>query len=266
MITYLDESYAGSTKLKKKQLIIIGALFLPTAASRKHLQKGLLDLKTTAGFTSEQAKHHYKELKYNKLHSPKLLEMAKQAMDLFIQNDQAFFRAGIIEYDKSDLGQMNSRSKTEINFNVKKAMLYTKIVENLIKNTYKSHNSSGGELFMDNLTRCKGDRFDMVIKHNLVDSRHHFLSNFSYIDSRTQAHQPLQICDLLIGIVRNDLFPTRNIFKTQLRKYVKQQLNLPPKEYWKMSHRQGYLDSKHHKFAVKFYKVPYQFEKKEGPQ
>lgn len=257
MLTYLDESYATKNRKPKKEFLLIGALFLPSKSSQIHLQKGLIKIKSEANFFTPENK--FKEIKYNKLLSDQTLELAKKAVDLFIENYKAFFRVGIIEYDRSDLKNMNRDSKSQINQNIKKAMLYTKIVEHLIKNNYDYQKIYDGTLLMDYLTRCRGDQFNEIIKRKLIHGKNKVLSNFSYIDSKSQTHQSIQICDLLLGAVRNSFFPTKNKFKTEFRNYVYKQLSLPAKEYWKKDHRQGLLEAKYHKFFVKFYKVPYQF-------
>jgi len=257
MLTYLDESYASKTHKPKKEFLLIGALFLPNKSSQLHLQKGLIKIKSDANFFTPNSK--FKEIKYNKLLSDQTLELAKKAVDLFIDNYRAFFRVGIIEYDKSDLRNMNRNCKSQINKNIKKAMLYTKIVEHLIKNNYRYQKIYTGTLLMDYLTRCKGDQFNEIIKRKLIDSKNKVLSHFSYVDSKSETHQPIQICDLLLGAVRNNFFPTRNKYKTKFRNYVNKRLVLPKKEYWKKDHQQGLLEAKYHKFFVKFYKIPYQF-------
>ncbi len=119
---------------------------------------------------------------------------------------------------------------------------------------------------MDNLTRCKGDQFDKILKRKLIKNKNGVLSHIAYIDSKSQTNQSIQVCDLLLGAVRNNFFPTKNKFKSEFRDYVNEKLALPEKEYWKKDHKQGLLEAKYHKFFVKFYKVPYQFLKKEGPQ
>lgn len=257
MLTYLDESYASRVRRPKKEFLLIGALFLPNKSSHLHLQRGLLKIKSEAKFFTKDGK--FKEIKYNKLLSEESLEIAKKATDLFIDNHQAFFRVGIIEYNKTDLESMNRSSKSKVDKNIKKAMLYTKIVEHLIKNNYRYQKIFTGTLLMDYLTRCKGDQFNEILKRKLVNGKNKVLSSFSYIDSRSETHQPIQICDLLLGAVRNNFFPTKNQYKTSFKNYINEKLNLPKKEFWREDHRQGFLEAKYHKFFVKFYKVPYQF-------
>lgn len=257
MLTYLDESYAINKQKQKREFLLIGALFLPSKSSKKYLQEGLKQIKIDCGFLTKSKQ--LREIKYSKIQSDETLLIAKKAIDLFVDNAKAFFRVGIIEYSTSDLGKMKKLSGLRLQKKVKKAMLYTKIVENLIKNSYSFYKIKNGVLLMDDLTRCNGDKFNKIIATKLLKGKNNFLKHFDYVDSKSEENQAIQICDLLLGAVRNSFFPTKNKFKTGLKNYVNKQLSLPKIEYWKQHHKQGLLEIKYQKLFVKFYKVPYQY-------
>lgn len=257
MLTYLDESYVIKKRKPHKELLLIGALFLPTQSSKQHIQNGLKKIKIEHDFVTREGL--LKEIKYSKLHSERAYEIALKAVDLFISNYRAFFRVGIIEYDSQDLAEMKKLSGVIVENKVKKAMLYTKIVENLIKNNYNYYGITSGVLLLDNLTRCNGDQFNSVIRKKLISGKKKYLRHFEYIDSAAEENQGLQVCDLLLGAIRNGFFPTRDVFKTMFRKQVFSKLNLPEVKYWKEKHNQGLLESKYPKLFVKFYNVPYRY-------
>jgi hypothetical protein len=257
MLTYLDESYAINKQKPKKEFLLIGALFLPSKSSQKHLQEGLRQIKLEHKFLTKSGK--LKEIKYSELQSKRTLLIAKKAVDLFVDNAKAFFRVGIIEYAIQDLEKMKKLSGKPAHNNIKRAMLYTKIVENLIKNNYTFYNIKNGVLLMDYLTRCNGDRFNQIIAKKLVNGENKFLKHFSYVDSKSEENQTIQICDLLLGAVRNNFFPTRIKYKTEFKNYVNKKLSLPGIEYWKQHHTQVRLEAKYSKLSVRFYRVPYQY-------
>lgn len=247
MLTYLDESYDKNT-------IIIGALFMPTDSEKTYFHKRFLKIKKDNKFIDKNGS--VKEIKYSKLNSRKTLNIAKLSVDLFANSYKSFFRAGVIQYTQNDLEHMRKLSNTPLSLKVKKAMMYTKIVELLIKNNYSSRKVSDGVLLMDYLTRCKGDNFDSIISDKLMNQKQKYLKHFDYIDSKKESTHTIQICDLLLGSIRNEIFATKNKYKKEFSEYVKNKFRLPSISKWK-GINQARAESKYPKFTIRIYGVPY---------
>lgn len=250
MLTYLDESYGNG-------ILLIGTLHLASNSARKYIHRELLKIKKKHNFKNKSG--ITKEIKYSLLTSYKRLEIAKDVIDIFNKTDKAFFRASVMQYSEIDI--KNIRPKLQLDQNIKKAMLYTKSVEQLIKNTYKANNAKEGVLLMDNLVRCKGDNFDRLISKKLLETPNNYIKHFTYVDSKSELNHTIQVCDLLLGSIRCSLIPPRKgKYKKAFSKYVLKTLDLPNfnLKYWK-GLRQGLAEIKHHKFAIRVYKVPYRY-------
>ena len=250
MLTFLDESYGQG-------ILIIGTLHIPTESERTFLHKGLLKIKNDFKFLNKNG--HVKEIKYSNLTSRKRFEIAKATFDLFNKSYKSFFRAGVIQYTENDLNKMHKLSNAPLPVKVKKAMLYTKIVELLIKNNYEPRKINNGVLLMDNLVRCKGDNFNAIITDKLINSKKPYLKHMSYIDSKEESTHVIQICDLLLGSLRSSFFKTKNKYKNNFSLYVRNKLNLPSTiNYWRKL-KQGRAEAKFPKFTVRVYGVPYKY-------
>jgi hypothetical protein len=248
MLVYLDESY------QQKEKLFLGTLFIPVKSEKKYLHKGLLDIKISNGFTT--ATGIPKEIKYNKVRQQKHLNIAKQAIKLFFESDSAFFRACVIPYDEEELKRVGRQRGIPIK--LKEAMLYTKAVEQLIKN-----NISGvrrGVLLMDEITRARGDRFNEMIQAKLGSGSNPIFRHISYIKSHAPQNHTIQICDLLLGAVLNEHYPAQNQLKNEVREIVKQYLNTPTlkESYWK-NKSQKWVEEKHPKFTIRYWGIPYQY-------
>lgn len=242
MLTYLDESYSNDK-------LMVGTLFITSDSEKKFLHKGLRDIKIKENFVDKNG--NLKEIKYSKIKSKKTLRIAEESVNLFLNAYQSFFRVGIIKYSDKDLLNMRGTKDN----NIKKAIIYTQAVVLLVKNNYISKKITEGTLLMDNLTRCKGDLFNQIINKKLIKGTK-LLKHVSYVDSSSAANHTIQICDLLLGGIRNTLIPCKtNKFKNDFGKYIETTLKLPKLNYWK-NKRQGAVEAKYPKCNIRFYGVP----------
>lgn len=254
MLTFLDESYG-------KNILLVGTLHIPSKAEEKYFHQKLVKIKQKYKFCDY--KGDFREIKYTKLTSPTRLKIAKEVIDLFKNSYSSFFRAVAIPYSEQDLKSMRKISnKGLLSVNIKQAMIYTKAVEQVIKNSYNPRGVNNGVLLMDDLVRCKGDDFNKIIRSKLASGKNPLLKHFSYVNSKSTSNHVIQICDLLLGSIRPSIFKSKNRFKTDFSEYVKQSLNLPSfkLKYWR-GLRQGESEAKHPKFAIRVYGVPYKYSK-----
>jgi hypothetical protein len=80
----------------------------------------------------------------------------------------------------------------------------------------------------------------------------------TYTKSCEDRNHIIQICDLLLGSILNEHYPTSNPYKNDLREYVKKRLGLPDlkKSYWGQK-TQSWCEEHHPKYYIRFWKVPY---------
>ena len=250
MLSYLDESYGDNN-------LIIGCLFIPTRSERKYIHQGLKKIKLDFGYLSKDGS--LKEIKYSKLENPNKLQIAKEAINLFKSTYDSFFRAAVVSYSKSDLNKMFRQSKKSVPDKIKRAVIYTKSVEYLIKQNYSKRGITKGILLMDNITRCDGDEFNKLIDCKLVKSTPPLIKHFSYVNSSRESNHTIQICDLLTGAIRNSIsMPIKNTYKNQFTKYVKDSLAIPTYDisFW-TSLKQGEAESKFPKFTIRKFGLPF---------
>ena len=88
---------------------------------------------------------------------------------------------------------------------------------------------------MDELTRASGDKFDALIKGKLGNGDKPIFRHIGYINSASPRNHLVQICDLLLGAILNENYPTKNKLKNRFREFVKLELKLPTlkENYWK---------------------------------
>lgn len=247
MLIYLDESY------NNEGYIFIGSLFLPIKSSRNKMHKEFSDIKQNYNYLD--IKGHEKEIKYSLITSQKRLDLAKEAVKLFLKHTSAYFRAGALPFKKELLDKIGIQKG--IPNKLKEAMLYTRCTVQLFKNNLGEVKNA--TLLMDNLTRPHKDRFDEIIRMRFGEGENPIFKHISYIDSSQPTNHVIQICDLLLGAIYNENYPcNNNLFKNEFREFVKKELgisSLLPK-YWKgMTAKQA--NSKHSKFSVRFWKFPY---------
>ena len=205
MIIYLDESYDS-----KKEYFILGALFNP---HHKSLLKRVKKIKNEENFYENNV--NYKEIKYNNCYCKKNFIVASRIFDEFF-NSTSYFRAIVIKTSKLNLNRFGKSYESE---KIKWARAYKKFSEMLIK--YNSGKIFNGVLLTDGMTRCNGDRFINAMEQefcipNKFDDDGSIAPTLKHIDevsSCLEQYQVIQVNDLLMGVIINNLVPTKNHWK-----------------------------------------------------
>jgi hypothetical protein len=243
MLIYLDESYDG-----QHTLLLLGALFSPHP---KYLHRCMTEIKLRDGFADEDGRLW--EIKYCSCRTEAHYVVARDVIDAFFDST-SWFRCIAIEQAKVDPSRFGRPHETD---NIKKARAYKKFAELLIG--HNAEHLQGGVLLADRMTRCHGDEFLERMREVFAvpNSGHSIgkasptLRHIAEADSAAGHYQVLQVCDLLLGCVLNNLFPTVNAWKNRLREHLVARLkvgSLLPHD-WK-HYSKAYVETYWPKFNV----------------
>ena len=211
MIIYFDETYDNG-----HDYLILAALFNP---SHRSIHRAFMRQKRLLGFCN--ADGTTKELKYTLIKRQNVLEMARRAVDVFVNSD-SFFRCIVIDQSRMDVDHFGKPQEPE---SLKRARAYKKFAELLIaRNCGKVTDAT---LLVDELTRCKGDKFIERMKDEFcIPFQSHsqtaapVLTDVMEIRSHLDQYHVNQINDVLAGCVLNNLKPAQNDFKNAIRNYL----------------------------------------------
>jgi hypothetical protein len=226
---FFDECYDGN-----HNYLILGALFNPEPHKIHRI------------FRQEKRDRYYlnrdgtvKEIKYTLSSNHYHCQVAKCAVDCFVDSSSSF-RAIVVDQRPTSgfsLDYFGMRNESRA---IKTARAYKTFAELLLKSNVAD--ISGGLLYADRLTRCKGDQFIPLIielfgKPNCNYSVGKNEPVFKYVqevDTALEQYHVGQIGDILQGAILCELVPPENRYKRELNRYVKQQLNLSSlgKAYW----------------------------------
>ena len=100
-----------------------------------------------------------------------------------------------------------------------KARAYKKFAEMLLHPSVKG--VTNAVFLADKLTRCRGDDFleQIRVRFNPTGAVPTF-RHLAEVPSEIEEYQCLQVCDLLLGSVLNNLKPTGNRYKNEIRQYL----------------------------------------------
>jgi len=247
MLVYLDESY------RSKERLYLGALFLPTEEKRCLMHKEFTQIKQKEDFIDLGGA--VKEIKYTKITSEQTLKIAQEAVKLFARFDNVYFRACTVPYEPDKMAKLGSAKGLPIK--IKESIIYTKATTQLLSSNLED--VTNGVLLMDQLTRSQADKFDQLIRYKLANGSNPIFRHIGYVDSKAPSNHLIQICDLLLGAILNETYPTHGLgkFKNEFRKFVKKELKLPSlkEEYWKNKSKKT-ADQQHPKYNIRFWKTP----------
>jgi len=243
MLIYFDESYDNEHKY-----LLLSALFNPHP---KFLHRRFTEVKTRAQYLTQVGT--LREIKYNYVTNKTKLEIAKAAIDIFFEST-SWFRCIVIEQELVDLNRFGKRKESD---KIKKARLYKKFAELLI--SHNTENIFNAVLLADKLTRCNGDEFVELMKHEFClpfgkhspESRVPTLKDVREVPSDLEQYQINQIGDILMGCILNNLKPTKKKEKNILRRYLIKKLgvkDLLPKTWKRYS--KGYVERYWPKFNI----------------
>ncbi|MBI4743294.1 MAG: DUF3800 domain-containing protein [Actinobacteria bacterium] len=247
MLIYFDESYD-----QNHDYLLLGALFNPHS---RYLHKELSTIKNKANFRDKNGS--FKEIKYSNCKNKEYYQMCKLVIDSFMKSTSWFraivIRQELINYDF--FGKPNEPEK------IKKARAYKKFAEMLI--SFNTENLVNGVLLVDDLTRCDEDKFIEVMKdvfatpncnHSLEKSTP-TLKEILPVESKKEQYQVIQICDLLLGCILNNLYPTQNRYKNEIRQYLVKCLQAPSllPDFWGDFSKMN-MESKFPKYGIWYWK------------
>jgi len=247
MLIYLDESYDN-----QRTYLLLGALFNPRP---KYLHRRMSEIKTSRGFVLPNGS--LREIKYRDCRRQLEHDVARDVVDAFFDST-SWFRCIAIEKAKLDLGRFGKSHESD---KIKKARAYKKFSELLIG--HNTERLQGGVLLADRMVRCHGDEFLEPMRDvfatpkggHSVGKAAPTLRHITEVDSAAENYQVLQVCDLLLGCVLNNLFPTANAWKNQLREYLVGRLpvaSLRPEDWAHYS--KGYVESHYPRFNVWYWR------------
>lgn len=142
---------------------------------------------------------------------------------------------------------------------LKKRRAYKKWLEMLLCKEAWKHR--GAELYLDKLRICHGYEVVDELRTRFTQSYEGdfpWIKSFQYADSSRDAHQCLQLCDLLTGCVYQSLVPSTNQYKIGARDYLYKSLQSTGVKSSDPSYWRGYdkssLDIHFPKFSEWFWK------------
>lgn len=247
---FFDECYDGN-----HDYLILGALFNPEPHKIHRI------------FRQEKRDRNYiapdgtvREIKYTFCSSHYHLQIAKCAVDCFVKSSSTF-RAIVIDQRPSSKFDYDYFGKPNESKAIKEARAYKRFTEFLLK--YNVTNISGGILYADRLTRCKGDAFVPLISElfgapNCNYSEGKPKPTFQHIqevDTALETYHVGQIGDILQGSILCELVPPHNRYKRELNRYVKNSLNLKSlgQSYW-LGLPKWKQDLEHAKYQIWFWR------------
>jgi hypothetical protein len=244
MLIYFDESYDQGHRY-----LLLGTLYVP--ASRR-LNKRLREIKDKHRATAPH--HTFKELKYSRSNDRFTSAACRDAVDAFAKSS-AFFRAVAIDtalpgFSWDYFGTPSTPSA------LKRAYAYNKFAELLLR--FNLRNIHDAVLLADSLTRTSGDNFVQYIASTFGPSispdwtvQPAQLRHVQEVDTRLEAYQVGQICDILLGAILGDLVPPRSHNKLALIQHVKSVLGTPSfgADFWR-AYPKYIVDTKFPKFQV----------------
>lgn len=236
MIIYLDESYDW-----RGVYFLLGALFV--LSDHDVFLESFNSLKHEEGFLREDGS--LRELKYARIKYPRSERVAVKAIQAFKAHN-CYFRAVVVPQGQFDLDFFGKSYEAE---KIKRARAYKKFAEMLIE--YNTPEVSGGVLFADNLTRCKGslaqgdefvevmrERFQRTIYDYDLNATAPKLRHIQEVSSADDEYGLLQVCDVLLGSTLNGITKSakgpRMVYKNRVTERMREILELPSleRDYW----------------------------------
>ena len=254
MLIYFDECYDNN-----HQYLILGSIFNPRP---KLIHKAFLREKQILNYLKHDGTAQ--EIKYSYVTNHKRYEVAKKAVDCFF-NSPSFFRAIVIEQGIESGFNFNYFGKANEPKSIKEARAYKKFMELLLGSNITA--VSNAVLLTDRLTRCSGDLCLELMKERFGQSeggdKPPIFKEVREIDTALEQYHVGQIGDILQGVILNQLIPTENKWKRNIRDYVKSKLLVPSlgPDHWKQLQKWE-VDQRYPKYQI-WYWQPNMKEKKE---
>ena len=206
MIVYFDESYDN-----EHDYLLYGALFVPASST---LHQRVAQVREETGYQ--------REIKYNRCKNNTTLMVYEKIVNAFV-DDEAYFRCVVVDQHRFDYSRFGRPDEPNA---LLRARAYKKFAEMLLHpNVSQVENAV---FIADAMTRCHGDDFleKMRERFNPPGGKRTF-RHLAEVSSRLEQYQCLQVCDLLLGCVKNNLKPARKPAKNEIRDHLCKRLGVP---------------------------------------
>lgn len=228
--------------------LVIGVLVVPDHGA---LHNALVRVKTECGYfnTSKKRKDRLRETHLAKFRRRSDLAVAEEWIDQFIAHG-CYYRCIVVDWDIWDGSHFGDPFEPDA---LKKRRAYKKWLELLLHPEVQKH--TGARLFLDKLVICHGYEVIDELKERFTsgyEGSSPWVKSFEHADSGRDAHQCLQLCDLLTGCVYQSLVPSTNEYKLGARDYLYRGLTSAGVKSSDPSYWRGYHKSSLEKHFPKF--------------
>lgn len=219
---YIDESGTQSD-----QWLIIGMLFVPTHGA---LHSDLCSIKERHSYLNQSPKHsaRYKETHLTKFKSVRDANVAKDWIDAFLRHD-CYYRCVAIDWSIWDGSYFGTPFEPEA---LQKRRAYKKWAEMLLQPELREPTGGrqivGAKLYLDRLRIMAGyDVLEHLRERFTANYRGSspYIQEFQHTDSRLDANQCLQLCDVLTGCLYQSLVPSSQENKVETKRYLAEKLS-----------------------------------------
>lgn len=198
--------------------LVIGALFVPDHGP---LHSALCKVKEDIQYFNQSTKRssRYKETHLADFRSPRDVKVGRAWVDEFVASN-CFYRAVIVDWsiwDGSHHGQWWEKDS------LKKRRAYKKWAEMLLSPEVSEGKVRSADLLLDRLKAI--GNYDVLehLKERFATKNIgglQCIQKYQHTDSWMDAHQCLQLCDLLTGCLYQHLVPASSPEKTEMRMYL----------------------------------------------
>ena len=238
MIVYIDESYPDN--LDK---VILGALFVGIN-EHKSLHSKIRKIKTKYKF--------YREIKYSQLVDKTRFIIAKKMISEFAETNNSFFRSSVIPYSATKLSNFYGQDT-----NQKRINIYTDSAKKLILGNLPKDTTS--DIYFDEEDRIKKTKLFKRLK-KARSAKGGKIRDVYFTQSSDESRCVLQVCDLLTGAIKQNLYPNLTVTSRLKREFSEFALNTfnikdCSSSYWKRNSKQK-NHKKHDKFYISYFEIP----------
>lgn len=207
--------YADESGTHSEEWLVIGMLFVPDHGK---LHSDLCKIKDEFQyFNSGKKTARYKETHFNDLKSDRDAKLGKRWIDRFLVS-RSVLRSVVIDWSIYEGRHFGGPFEEEA---LKKRKAYKKWAEMLLQPEVSEFRNA--TFYLDHLRIIYGydvlhhleDRFT---KNYLGDNP--WIKEFQAVDSWKDAHQCLQLCDMLVGCIYQKLVPSTNLIKLEVMDYL----------------------------------------------
>lgn len=210
---YVDESGTHAA-----EWFLVGMLFVPDHGK---LHARLCDVKRRLEYfnRSPKRKARFREAHLAEFKSQRDLELAKAWFDAFVE-DSCYFRAVVVDWSIWEPNYFGQWDEPEA---LKRRRAYKKWAEMLLHPELKEpsleHGIYNARLMLDRLRIMHGyDILDHLRERftKNYSGESPYIESFEHVQSWRDAHQCLQLCDLLVGSVYQALVPSTKKIKSSV--------------------------------------------------